>query len=658
MTCVMLAGGTAMLADNIDNFQNKPLRVPRLVKERGRQPRQLKLSNDLSRKALSVDEAHAGLTKDDEVIPFTGKGVVIGMTDSGIDPRHPAFADPESNESRVAQYTLTRSAAETSDKEFTYEVYRLADGETVDVGSIDIANNGHGTHTSGTAGGSNRGNPYYGIAPEATLVFTSVGAFIYDDEIAFGISSAMDYAREHNMPCVSSISIGSSFGMHDGSGYMSDILREELDDKGQIVCFSAGNDGTKLNSIYRDFSKNPEPLATALFSDQLDTQCSTISTCVTSRQPGMQIAFSLVCMRGDEPREVWRSDFYNADELPEDGIDIFADLTGFSENIREEGYLKLIPMHGVDNNFGVEISGNLSWKRAKKGTYTIGLILNSTSGGEIYGYTEYDTTSFGAFDIPGYTEGTPDESISDYCTSPYVIAVGAVNDRASYTDIDGVLHEYDDTFGPFKGTGNYTSYGSKPEKLPHTMAPGTDVISSITTDSNYQRVADTKDANGKKWYYAVSSGTSMSTPAIAGVVALWLQADPELTRERIIELLGKVGDPEYGADRGRYGVPSAYAGLKEILKGQSSIYQPGFMDYNPNRPSNLMVKYLAGNRVEAVVPFPVTGGTYTLYSAQGNLLDSGSFTGNSFVLDTDNLSGIAILSVSTPEGQAIQKLRL
>ena len=74
-----------------------------------------------------------------------------------------------------------------------------------------------------------------------------------------------------------------------------------------------------------------------------------------------------------------------------------------------------------------------------------------------------------------------------------------------------------------------------------------------------------------KYYYGVMMGTSMSTPAVTGIIACWLQAHPELTREEIEEVFKKTairdnytGNDEWNATWG-YGKIDAYAGIKEVL---------------------------------------------------------------------------------------------
>lgn len=633
------------------------LRAPRILSQSNYRPRPLCLYNDVAREALAVDEVHKGLSFKDEIIPFTGKGVVVSIVDCGIDPRHPAFTDYNTGNNRVALYVTTESSRESESGILTYKVYKPAEGEKILYKNIDKGGGGHGTHTTGTAAGSFMGNPYYGIAPDATLVLTSIGDAIFDDEILFGIKTALDYSRGHNMPCVTSLSLGSTAGMHDGSGPLTDMLAEEMLPNGQIVCFAAGNDGSHAAWISRDFSENPNPLVSAFIRGGFGTSPLALNSMFTGIGEEWRIGLTLVKIGPSEWTEVWRSSMYDVADFTAEPINILTDMPEIASHLKEDdSFIEITKIQGYDNLIGVELYGQLSWQN-EDSKYTVGVVLDSPSGGIIDGYTSFSPAGFADFGIEGYTKGLPDESISDHCTSPYVVSVGAFNARESYT-VDGKEFNLDpESDGEAGHAALYSSYGSKPDILPHTIAPGTNIISALSPTSSYTRVHTEELTPGTRWSWGVSTGTSMSTPAIAGMIALWLQADPTLSRDDVLQLLEQTGDVAKGGERSRFGMPSAYMGLKAILDKQSSLIQPGFDNGQAeNAPSKLMVKYINDTLIEAVLPFPAAGGEYSLTATDGRQLASGSFTGNSFTLSLPHTYSIAILTAVTPQGTANQKL--
>jgi subtilisin family serine protease len=91
--------------------------------------------------------------------------------------------------------------------------------------------------------------------------------------------------------------------------------------------------------------------------------------------------------------------------------------------------------------------------------------------------------------------------------------------------------------------GNRATFSSKgptyDERMkPDISAPGSNVISAINsfTTENFTSVANT-NFKGRTYHFAAFSGTSMASPAAAGVVALMLEANPALTPKQIMEIL-------------------------------------------------------------------------------------------------------------------------
>ena len=70
---------------------------------------------DLSRAFIKVNDVQDSQSLPPDMIPYTGKGVVIGMIDGGIDPHHVTFLNSDRTESRVKRFIQTKSSEETSD---------------------------------------------------------------------------------------------------------------------------------------------------------------------------------------------------------------------------------------------------------------------------------------------------------------------------------------------------------------------------------------------------------------------------------------------------------------------------------------------------------------------------------------------------------------
>ena len=157
-----------------------------------------------------------------------------------------------------------------------------------------------------------------------------------------------------------------------------------------------------------------------------------------------------------------------------------------------------------------------------------------------------------------------------------IIGVGATTWREKYTDINGKQHT--SIYGTggkrasFSGCGPALSGNIKPD----VVAPGVNIISAHNRTyqeshpASQESLVAKSSYNNHDYYWRACDGTSMSTPAVAGIVALWLQAKPDLTPEEIIDVIAntaKHNDPSltYPNNQYGYGEIDAYKGLLYIL---------------------------------------------------------------------------------------------
>ena len=107
---------------------------------------------------------------------------------------------------------------------------------------------------------------------------------------------------------------------------------------------------------------------------------------------------------------------------------------------------------------------------------------------------------------------------------PFVISVGAVDDRGSRTLSDDVLAAY-------------TAYGVTTDGFvkPEIVAPGSNIIASLSgDDSNLALDHPAHAVEGTSGtYYFRMSGTSMASAVVAGAVAILLEEEPGLSPDQV-----------------------------------------------------------------------------------------------------------------------------
>ncbi|KAK6213872.1 serine endopeptidase [Colletotrichum tabaci] len=172
-----------------------------------------------------------------------GKGVKVAVIDSGVDYRHPALGGGFGPGFKVAGgYDLVGEEYDGSNE-------KNPDGDPLD--SL-----GHGTHVAGIIAG--KSDFYVGVAPEAEIVaFKVFGAFEGTDEDTLVEATIMAYESGAD---IITASIGRANGFSDGPWA---TVASRIVEQGVVVTIAAGNDGDEGPFYASTGSSGKEVLAVA-----------------------------------------------------------------------------------------------------------------------------------------------------------------------------------------------------------------------------------------------------------------------------------------------------------------------------------------------------------------------------------------------------------
>lgn len=567
-----------------------------------------------------VDKIHSG---EGLSMPYKGKGVLIADVDQGFDPSHPFFLDKDGN-TRVKLYykggkSYTDPAAVVAAGTDTYDTY-------------------HGSHVIGIAGGyfSNDDFTISGVAPESDLAMATY-QYGYDTELITIVEKLANFAAERKEPLVINLSLGDNNGPHDSSRQLVSYLNKVIADNAAIVCIAAGNEGTYPIVQKKTFASDTDEMTAYLYQDPdlvayygFSPNCSLWSK---GTEP-FNVSFVLydtqnkkILKRYDPSVTILKTSGTGADE------EFSKYFTGTLRQTRKA--------YTETGKYGVEIkmSGSRIVSRVVPG-----YIVTASSGREVVCYASdmtylisgVETTMYGSNYIPA--EGvTADGTINNMAAGMNAVIVGSYNSRDMGTYKNGESYSLS-SFGETNKLGDISSFSSwgtiDGVSMPDIAAPGSLVESATTTAyMSYMQQYDGGYTNSvkvgtKTYYWKVNMGTSMATPYMSGVAALWLEADPTLTTAQIKEIakataikddkVKTTANPvQFGA-----GKIDAYNGLKRVLENRVNALRGVDAD------KDILFRATGDNAYEAYVAGE-TAITVNVYDMSGRQVYSRRTSGDS-----------------------------
>ena len=539
---------------------------------------------------------------------FAGEDVIIGITDWGFDYTHPMFYDTALKQTRILaawdQYKKSGPAPSGYDygTEFEGESQLLAAGSD----TSNVYNYGtHGSHVAGIAGGSGGGTKYRGIAYKANFLFATflVNEAAFIDAVAW----MQQKAKSYNKRLVVNMSWGLyNLGTMDGNSLLSRAL-DEFSAQGVVFIASGGNNGGVDFHIKKEFKK--DTLNTKVNFYNYNANANMYGQCITMWGEKGKTFSSYFGVYDASRTMLSKSPIFTTN-------DPIKSHSGYVVSGIDTVFYKLV----LDDNHPLNERNYLRMKIKNTNTdLSIGLHSFADSGLVHYWNVVELTNDVGNWGLPftkllpTWTTGDDKYGVGEPACTKSVITVAAHSSESIAPN------------GTLVG-GRITNFSSQGPTLdervkPDVSAPGSQVISSISSfaDGSYPPTTTT-DFNGRTYTFSPFSGTSMSSPATAGVAALVLNANPYLTSAQVKEIImitaredkrtGSVKDT--GSFTWGYGKVSAWSAIKLALETETvKPNEDNFVYPNPTS------KFLFYNNRDK------TNWKGTVYSSDGRLVLTG-----------------------------------
>lgn len=433
---------------------------------------------------------------------LTGKGVIVGCIDSGIDYSHPDFRNPDGTTRILALWDQTipsgtvKQPAQTENlsegmenNEFLQAPTGFLLGTEFDENIINTAlqqpteqmryqvcpsrdTSGHGTHVAGIAAGNGRASEgrYRGIAYESPLLIVKLGtqkenAFPRTSELMQAIDYCMRKAREYGMPIALNLSFGNNYGSHAGNSLLETFIDAMAEYWKAAIVIGSGNEGAAgghTSGTVRQNQPTEVEFVVSEYESALNIQIwknYQDEMAISIVHPNGTIAGIIQPIQGTQRFTIENTDIllYYGEPVPYSRYqEIYLDF------IPRETYIdmgvwgiRLMPQKIVQGTFDM-------W-------FPAGGVLNERTR---------------------FLQPTPETTLTVPSTSAKAITVGAYDSRRNQ-------------YAAFSGRG-YTWQTNQIK--PDLVAPGVEILSCAPEGG-----------------YTARTGTSMATPFVTGSAALMMQ---------------------------------------------------------------------------------------------------------------------------------------
>lgn len=506
-------------------------------------------SMDNARTLTNVNQVHSGTGLPQA---YTGNGVIVGVIDKGFDYTHPNFKMVNTLQPKISRVWEQGNTSGSAPLGFNYGTGFL--------GATDILNRmrdkvdeSHGSHVAGIAtgtGGVSSNSNLIGVAYNSELVFVAMNDSPTNQQFLDGINYIFNYANQVNKPTVVNMSWNGQVGPHDGTSDFDEMC-DNLVGNGKILVGSAGNNGSDLLHLGKTFSASSNTLESFV---KFNTNSITAGACTIDIWGEVGKNFSVAV------------NIYNINTNTYEDYTPYINTLSGSNTTTTSNYNLYDDDTFIPDLCTVQVS--FEQINPQNNKPHVRLYIDNLAQDDNYKYISLDfiasdgtvnswcqSCSFNNLTYASpFQNGDTNMTVGELGgTGNSIISVGAYTSKNTWTSYSGQtqyqpnqasLHVLNQ-IAPFSSKGPTADGRIKPD----ITAPGNILASSVSRfDSNYvlsspRTVSGLTDGTND-WWFGMMEGTSMSAPMVTGIIALWLQANPNLNVADIKTILQNTSDTD------------------------------------------------------------------------------------------------------------------
>ena len=486
---------------------------------------------ELAAPALDISALATGANQVWESNPtYTGKDVIVGIIDTGIDWSHEDFKNPDGSSRILWIWDQTQSTSGLIPETFGYGT-EWTQAQIDEGAPTQNDYDGHGTHVASIAAGNGRGTGvqrsaprYVGMAPEADIIV--VKSFLYENEVLDAARYIFEKADMLEKPVAVNMSFAYQSGPHDGRTLLEQGLNQLVEEApGRAMIASAGNRGESTihaggvlsepeGENYPRLIPKPDFNDSSIYMNIWYSSKESVSLRVKAPgvNPGETVDFDWV-----PPGQV---DTFDIPKGPWEGATLIVDSQEQHPLYPDLSLIVVWLWNGGDISLPLdryEMTIELDGAGVAFDAYYF--------SGEIDGGFRTDSPD------PWLIPGDANKTVAMPSTARGVISVGSYVTRNDWVDALGFGRIVDATVGEVSSISSVGPRRDEEEK-PDLVAPGEMIIGALAARSWGYPPLVVQDQS-----HIALRGSSVAAAHVTGAVALLLQQEPSRTVEELQRLL-------------------------------------------------------------------------------------------------------------------------
>ena len=464
---------------------------------------------------------------------YTGKDIIIGVIDGGLDFTHQDFRDASGN-TRV-KYLWDHLMPDSTNTPQPYNYGQEFSAAEIDGGFAGghlIASVPnmilHGTVIGGIAAGDGSAvGEYIGAAPEADMVIVSINFNVSDDQFLSSIADAVDYiyskADSLGKPCVINISAGTYFGSHDGKDLSTQLIDNLITAKnGRSLVCAMGNLGyyplhvqTNLNTsdtLFTWLGGSAGQLYGEFWADS--TTMHNLSYTIVSDKAtgGYEYRGELPYTNINQHLGILRDDTIYSVDGNRLGI-----ITSYGDQIGNQYAMYYLVTQDSINNWRIQLTGN-----GVVDAYSYDWLTGSSVPSSVF-FSPIDYYIF-----PDYTQNM----CSGFQCSDKTISVAQYTNMNKYQDYNNAVQTFTTTVGALHPTSSKGPTRDNRQK-PDISASSEWAFGPLIVNSQPWFILNQPFKIPPTAQHIRGNGTSAASALVSGIVALYLEKYPFASSQQI-----------------------------------------------------------------------------------------------------------------------------